>query len=106
MAVATSTRRRAPFYRRLGFQEERDGWLFAFPAILGLLIFTLGPVVASLYFSLTSYDIVSPPKFVGLANYVKLFTDDDQMRQSLVTTFYFAFVTVPLGLILAFLVAL
>jgi multiple sugar transport system permease protein len=98
--------RRVPFYRRLGFQEERDGWLFAMPAILGLVFFTLGPVVASLYLSFTDYDIVNPPKFVALANYIKLFADDSQMRHSLLITFYFALAAVPLGLIIAFLVAL
>jgi multiple sugar transport system permease protein len=106
VAEVATTRRQVPFYRRLGFQEERDGWLFAMPTILGLLIFTIGPVVASFYLSMTNYDIVNPPRFVGLANYAQLFGRDDQMRHSLAITVYFALVAVPLGLIIAFLVAL
>ena len=45
------------------------GMLFAIPWLLGLLIFTLGPILASLYLSLTKYDVISAPQFLGIENY-------------------------------------
>src|SRR4051794_20843254 len=49
-------------------------WLMAGPAVLGFLVFSLGPMLASGYLSFTSYDVVNPPKFIGAGNYVYLMT--------------------------------
>lgn len=98
--------RSVAFYRRLGFREALDGWLFALPAMLGFVIFAAGPVLASLYLSFTEYNIVKPAHFVGPANYIALLTNDPQMRQSLVSTLYYAALTIPLSLLLSLLVAL
>jgi multiple sugar transport system permease protein len=54
-------------------REARWGLLFVSPWILGLLIFTLGPIVASLYYSFTEYDILGSPTWIGLDNYVRAF---------------------------------
>ncbi|HEX5414579.1 MAG TPA: sugar ABC transporter permease, partial [Chloroflexota bacterium] len=74
------------------------GYVFLFPWILGLIIFWIGPILASFYFSFTTYDVLTPPQWVGLDNYVKAFVDDDQFWPSLWRTFEYSIVVVPLGL--------
>jgi multiple sugar transport system permease protein len=64
--------------KRLGTLEKKNRgavFLFLSPWIIGLLVFTLYPVISSLYFSLTQYTVVKPPKFTGFDNYVKLLQD-------------------------------
>lgn len=56
-------------------REAVAGYLFVAPSVLGFLIFVLGPLIAVAYLSLTKYDVISPPTFVGLANYERLFSD-------------------------------
>ncbi|WP_062217898.1 carbohydrate ABC transporter permease [Streptomyces sp. NBRC 109706] len=75
-------------------------YLFISPWILGFLAFTLGPMAASVYFSLTDWDSFTEPVFVGLDNYVRLLTDDPLFWQVLRNTFYYAGVAVPLGLLI------
>jgi len=74
------------------------GYAFISPWLLGFLIFTAYPFVASIYFSFTRYDIVSAPHWVGLANYRALVFDDPLFLKSLIVTFKFALLSVPLGL--------
>ena len=50
------------------------GYAFIIPWIIGFLVFTIGPMLASLYFSFTKYDIVDPPQWIGLANYAHIFS--------------------------------
>ncbi len=93
------------FYQRLSFEEVFFGWLFVLPAMLGLLLFQLGPVLASLGLSFTKYEIISSPKWIGLANYTKLFNDDLWLR-SVEVTIKYVVLFVPLALITAYLIAL
>ena len=86
-------------------REATYGWLFILPAVLGLVIFQLGPVVASLYLSFTSYDIARPPVFLGPDNYLRAVSIDPQFWPSLAKTFYYALVIVPLGLTVSMLLA-
>lgn len=89
------------------FQKDAvSGYVFILPWLLGFLLFTLVPFVASFYFSFTKYDLFSNPKFVGFDNYVKMFTNDELFWQSLKVTFLYAFVSVPLRLIFALFVAI
>jgi len=92
--------------RGLGFQEALFGWLVVTPAVLGLIIFSLYPVVTSLYLSFTRYDIVSPPQWIGLQNYVKLTTGDMLYRKSLGVTVYYSLLAIPSSLIVAYSIAL
>ena len=82
------------------------GYLFITPWLLGLVFFVAGPILVSLGLSFTSYDILSPPKFVGFLNYSHAFFKDVQFWPSLVRTFYYAVVMVPLGLTGSLLLAL
>ncbi|MDN0199228.1 sugar ABC transporter permease [Streptomyces sp. S.PNR 29] len=75
-------------------------YLFASPWIVGFLVFLLGPMVASIYLSLTDWDSFTPPKWVGLQNYVKLLTDDPAFWKALWNTCYYAAISVPLGLVI------
>lgn len=79
-------------------REAVWGYIFAVPWLLGLLAFIVGPIVASLLLSLTKYDVITPPKVVGLANYVNAFRGDDLFWSSLGRTFEYAVVVVPVGL--------
>jgi multiple sugar transport system permease protein len=74
------------------------GYIFLLPWLLGLIIFVVGPILASFYLSFTQYNILTPPKFVGLANYSRAFTQDSIFWPSLGRTFFYAILVVPIGL--------
>lgn len=88
-------------------REALFGILFAAPAMLGFLIFTLGPMLASLGLSFSDYQIVNTPKFIGLQNYKALFDGTDPFfHKSLRVTTYFVLLSVPANIIFAFVLAL
>ncbi len=95
--------------RRRGRKRVRHnqivGYLFISPWLIGFLAFALYPFLASLYYSFTSYDILSPPRWIGLQNYSHMM-GDSLFWQSLYNTLYFTVFSVPLSTILAILVAL
>jgi multiple sugar transport system permease protein len=76
------------------------------PAVLGFVLFNLGPMLASGYLSLTRYDVVSPPQFIGIDNYLYLMTQDPAFWPSVKVTLVYAAVSVPLGLALSLAIAL
>jgi multiple sugar transport system permease protein len=86
--------------------EALWGFFFISPWLVGFLVLQLGPMLISLVLSFTEYQIVAPPKFVGLANYIKMFTADVSFWSALKVTFTFAIVAVPLQLVGGLLVAL
>jgi multiple sugar transport system permease protein len=86
-------------------REARAFYLFIAPWAIGFLIFTVGPILASLYYSFTDYDIVSKPRFVGLHNFQELFADP-LFLTSMANTLYFVVLVVPLSMILSFALAL
>jgi multiple sugar transport system permease protein len=90
----------------LNKNQSIAGYIFILPFIFGFLAFTLFPMLMSLVLSFTSYDILSPPKFVGWDNFVHMFTKDSTFRLSLSVTLKYAFISVPLRLIMALLVAM
>lgn len=84
----------------------RAGVLMALPAMIGLLVFLIGPMLASLVLSLTDWTIGRPPNLVGTANYQKLATGDPLFWKSLGVTAYYTLLVVPLTLVVAFAVAM
>lgn len=88
-----------------GTRRALWGYLFIAPWIVGLLVFVGGPILISLYLSFTTYDILSPPKWVGVANYQKAFFEDPLFWPSLWRSFYYALVVVPVGLVLSLMLA-
>ena len=87
-------------------QETIAGYLFLLPNILGFLVFSSIPVVATFSISLLDWDLIRAPRFVGIDNYVKLLTDDAVFRKVLFNTGYYVVGTVPAGIILSLLLAL
>ena len=81
------------------------GYLFISPVILGYLIWVAGPMIIAIWLSLTDWDLLRPPRFVGLENY-RMMLQDDLFWQSLKVTFYYTLVSVPLSLVLSFAVAM
>jgi len=86
-------------------REERYFYLCISPWIAGFLIFTAGPIVASLFFSFCNYDVVTPPDWIGIQNYKRLLSDP-LFWQSLKVTSYFSLVSVPLGIALSLIIAI
>jgi multiple sugar transport system permease protein len=87
-------------------REAWYGYLFASPVILGFLIFVLGPIIFSLIISFTDYNIISSMEFVGLDNYRNLFDGTDPFfYKSFSVTAYYVFLSVPLQILVAFMLA-
>lgn len=82
------------------------GLLFASPWIIGFLGFTIVPILSSLYYSFTRYDLLRPPHFLGLDNYINLFANDDDFRLVAYNTLWWVLISAPMGVLSAFLMAL
>ena len=80
-------------------------YLFLAPWLIGFFALTLYPMARSLYFSFTSFDLLAPPEWIGAANYTKMFTADNRYLKSLTVTFKFVFLSVPIKLAFALVVA-
>ena len=93
-----------PARRRL--LHDYAGYLFLLPWLVGFLGLTLGPALVSLYLSFTSYDLLTEPRWVGAANYVRIATADAKFSASLGVTFTYVALTVPLKLAFALAVAM
>src|SRR4051794_36027058 len=91
--------------RKEAGRDNKAGYLFLLPWLIGLVVITLGPMLASLYLSFTDYSLIQAPKFVGLENYPRMLTDD-RLHNSLKVTFIYVFVSTPLQLALALAIAL
>jgi len=87
-------------------RENLAGYGFLIPWLAGFLGLTVIPMVYSLYLSFTSYNIFSPPKWIGLDNYIRLFTNDPNFIQSAQVTLIYVLVGTPITLIAALLVAM
>ena len=82
------------------------GYFFIAPWVIAFLAFDLIPTLSGFYLSLTKYSIVGSPKWVGLANYSKMFFKDHLYWKSLYNTAYYSFLSVPLGVVSGFTLAL
>lgn len=92
-------------WARFFSNEHVVGYLFVAPLILGLLIFTYGPVLAAFFLSFTKGDYISTPKWIGLGNYQALLKED-LFWKSMQNTLYYVVGVVPAGLLLSLLLAL
>jgi len=94
--------------RSMSRGERRNqvlGLLFISPWLLGFLLFALFPLLASLYYSTTNYDFIRAPRFIGLANYTRLFTVDPDFWTVMYNTLYYVGIGVPIGAAVAFILA-
>ncbi len=104
-STTTVTPQRRPRLRP-STRHTINGLLFALPWLLGLLAFWIYPTLASAYYSFTKFNAVQAPVWIGLANYIQMLTQDQDVRDAIYNTLYFAIVSIPLAIILAFVLAL
>lgn len=90
---------------RLQRREAIEGYLWISPWLIGFLVFSLGPILASAYLSFTHYKIGGRPEWIGLANYSEAFFQDRLFWPSLGRTAYFSIVAVLVGVFLSLLAA-
>src|SRR5436305_15263704 len=96
----------AAMRKRRGLNEEsRAGLVFVAPFLIGFVIFTAGPLIYSLYLSFTSYDVLSPPVWVGLRNYQRMLSDT-RFSKTLFNTLTYVALYVPTAIPLALGLAL
>ena len=99
--MATLTER----FRKIRYRQEFWAWVFLTPGLLYFAVFLILPVVAAIYVSFTNWDVLTPPVWVGVANYQELL-QNEVMRQAILNTFYYAVVTIPTTIALGLLIAL
>ncbi|GMA34807.1 hypothetical protein GCM10025876_10110 [Demequina litorisediminis] len=79
------------------WRETFAGYGFLTPWLIGFFGLTLGPMLYSLYLSFTQYNLFQPPQWIGLDNYVRLFTEDPNFTQSVKITLIYVLVGTPIG---------
>lgn len=82
------------------------GYILIAPWLIGFFFLYVIPMISSMYFSLTSYNLLSSPKFIGLENYRRMFFGDETFWKTLSVTFYYVFMLVPLRLAFALFIAI
>jgi len=99
-------------HRQKVLKENLSSYMFLVPWLLGFFVLTLYPMCYSLYLSFTQFNIRTPPEWIGMRNYLVMFagTDilprDDRFVNSMIVTFKFVFISVPLKLVFALAVAM
>src|SRR5215211_5300872 len=74
--------------RKAAGRDNKAGYLFLLPWLIGLIVITIGPLIASLYLSFTEYSLIEPPLWIGIENYTRMI-DDARLHQSLKVTFIY-----------------
>ena len=95
--------------KKMGLNARRQnfwGWILITPLVLGLTIWVLFPMGLSFVTSLTKWDLISRAEFVGLGNYLKLFSENTLFLTAARNTLYYTILSVPLQLVVAFITAL
>ncbi len=109
--VSTRTERPAPAAgpanaRRARARQNLTGWLFIAPVVFGVVAFQFFPIFVSMAASLTNWNGISPPSFVGWSNFTQLFTQDPLFLTTLWNTTYFTLASIPLTIGIGMLLAL
>ena len=81
-------------------------YFFILPWIIGFLVFTIGPLIFSLIMSFFNWPLAADPEFVGLGNYLEMFTSDKQFFKSLTISLKYAAIFVPLNMVIALFLAM
>jgi multiple sugar transport system permease protein len=103
-SLAEKERKRMQRNKRL--KQNWEGYLYIAPWLIGFLLLSAWPMLYSLYLSFTDYSLFSEPNWVGIQNYKNIFTIDFTFDKSLLATFKFVVMSVPLKLVFALLVAM
>ncbi|MCK0473260.1 carbohydrate ABC transporter permease [Halalkalibacter sp. APA_J-10(15)] len=85
--------------------EKKKFWLYISPFIIGFSLFTIGPMIASIYLSFTRYDVLTPAEWIGIANYINLF-QNERFWAFLGNTLYYVFIGVPITVAASLIVSL
>jgi len=91
--------------RRAAGRDNKAGYLFLAPWLVGLVVITIGPLIASLYLSFTEYSLIEPPQWIGVENFTRMISDT-RLHNALRVTFTYVIVSVPLQLALALAIAI
>jgi multiple sugar transport system permease protein len=94
-----------PFLKTRTQRDFLLGLVFVSPWLIGFLLWTVYPLIASLYYSFTRYDLLRPAVWIGFGNYIELFTEDATFLKVIGNTLYYVVLSAPLGVISAFLMA-
>ncbi len=86
--------------------ENLIGYILLAPWLIGFVVMYVIPMLTSLYYSFTNYNLLNTPSFVGVDNYKRMFTEDDSFWISLRVTFFYVFMMVPLRLGFALFIAI
>ena len=110
MAAVTTAPKQSSTGARRGVSRQSvrrnlNGWLFASPWILVFILWTAGPMLASLWMAFTNWDLITTPTFVGVQNFTTMFADNLVWKSLQVTTIY-ALVSVPLQIVFGLALAL
>jgi multiple sugar transport system permease protein len=105
MSVSASGRRGWSHTTRTTRRHLFWGLLFVSPWLIGFLVFTVYPLLSSIYYSFHRFDLMRPPVFLGVENYVRMFTRDPRFGKSVYNTVYYVGLSAPLGVVSAFLMA-
>ncbi len=107
MAVATAPNEHPRPQRRSKVERRNQilGLLFISPWLFGFIFLAVTPLIMSFYYSLTRYDLIGDPRFIGFSNYIRLFTTDPDFWKVVGNTFYYVLLGVPIGAVVAFLIA-
>lgn len=89
-------------------KDELAGWIYILPSFIIILLFVIIPIIMSVYYSFTDYNVINPAVWVGFKNYIVMFKDI-YVQESLKNTVYYTILTVPLqtivSLVLAYIIA-
>ena len=102
MKQPDGSRRESPLKR---IYRDRVGYAFALPFMILFITFTVLPVLISIFFSFTRFNVLQPPKFIFLDNYVQMFLKDDIFAKALKNTLILAAITGPVGYLMCFFFA-
>ena len=104
--VETKAKNKAFFkdWLKYQFKEMRKNgslYLFMLPYLLVFTVFTILPVAVAMYYSLTYFNVLEPPQFIGFENYIRLFTADDLFMTAFKNTLFFAVIIGPGGYVMS-----
>lgn len=97
---------RAAAIRRRNVREALAAFGFLTPWLIGLLVIVIGPMIASLVLSFTDFELIGDPEFVGLANYERMFTEDERFLNTVRVTVTYTVLSVPAVLVFSLLLAM
>lgn len=86
-------------------KETKSFYLFISPWLIGFFVLTLGPMLYSFYCALCNWDALTPPQFIGAANYIKTFTGNQDFWRAIANTLVYAVFAVPSSMLMALLLA-